>query len=157
LSELSRRLAESQAHEAELQRKVDELNNRLFIVQDQLEARTPAPQRAIAVRPGASEPSADRAATRSATDDDVEYVGAARDAHAPRPVLRVIGSSMPSSGGHAKTQGSEVVGEAAGPAPRGSGNRGAARPATGGGSGALVENAGDRMPITRNVPPVPSG
>src|SRR5207245_9792255 len=81
VDDLSRRLFESQAREAELQRKIDELNNRLFILQDQLEAR--------AVHATEKAPPRLPVAANADTDEqgDVEHRGAARDTIAPRPAL----------------------------------------------------------------------
>src|SRR5438093_13284339 len=73
LDDLQRRLFESQAREAEQQRKIDELNNRLFILQDQLEARVVhATEKAPPRLPVDANADKDE-------QGDVEYVGAARD------------------------------------------------------------------------------
>src|SRR3989442_395054 len=98
LAELRIKLADSQAREADLQRKVDELSNRLFIVQDQLEAREVASHQKQAPRLPV-----DARADRPAEEGEVEYAGEARDAHAPRPVLRLVGS-----GGSSKSSITEV-------------------------------------------------
>ncbi|HJZ86798.1 MAG TPA: tol-pal system protein YbgF [Polyangia bacterium] len=137
VQDLERRLAESQTREAEQQRKIDELSNRLFILQDQLEARQVSAQQKAPPRLPV-DANADR------DDEGVEYVGAARDAHAPRPVLRLVGAQpLPRT--------PEVSGEAAGsrePQRAGRSAPPAARPS--------AEGSGDdRLTVTRYVPPVP--
>jgi tol-pal system protein YbgF len=141
---LQQRLGEAQAREADLQRKVDELQNRVFILQDQLEVREvqaqkrAAPHLPVEVRPE-REP--------APTDSDIEYAGAARDATAPRPVLRLVGSQAP--------QLQEV-------APANPPSTGAATPRRAGRSAPRPEwrppepmGSDDRLPVTRGVPPVP--
>src|SRR5262249_23596615 len=82
-----------------------------------------------------------------------EYAGDARDAHAPRPVLRLVGSQPPS-----KSSGVELVGE--GPAVPVAPSPAHGRPTAvtrkewspPSDSGGL-----DRLPVTHSVPPVPKG
>lgn len=140
LKDLERQLAESRGREAELQRKVDELNNRIFLLQDQVDSeRVAAYQKApprVPVDP--------RADTRpeNEPDPDIEYAGAARDANAPRPILRLSGGQMPPRQG---------IVEAAPPkeadvAPRaGRSARAEWRP----------PSTDDKLPVTAAVPPVP--
>src|SRR3989442_14892805 len=97
VQDLHGKLSASQAREADLQRKVDELQNRLFILQDQLEAREVASQRKAPPRL----PVDARADREEAPPADVEYAGDAKDAHAPRPVLRLAGSQAPQKSTHA--------------------------------------------------------
>jgi tol-pal system protein YbgF len=154
VTDLRRQLADSQAREAELVRKVDELSNRLFIMQDQLEAREVASKQKAPPRLPV-DARADRPVDEpQAAAEVVEYAGDARDAHAPRPVLRLVGTQSPS-----KSTGIEVGGEGpaipvAAPPPSSHGRAPVARkewspPADGEGL--------DRLPVTHAVPPVPKG
>jgi tol-pal system protein YbgF len=150
IEDLRRRLSESQGRESELQRKVDELSNRLFILQDQLEAREVAAQRKAPVHLPV-DARADAPAPGEDAADAVEYAGAARDAHAPRPVLRLVGSQAVRG-----TSDSEVVGERSdrGPSAPSTGHRTARndwRPP----EPAVAEDPGDRLPVTRSIPPIP--
>ena len=140
ITDLRRQLAESQNREGELQRKVDELSNRLFILTDQLEAREVASQRKVAPKL----PVDVRADREEAPSPDVEYAGDARDAHAPRPVLRLVGSQAPQKS-------TDVVGEMTpvAPAPPKTAKAGARQEWT------PPSDDGDKLPVTKAVPAVP--
>jgi tol-pal system protein YbgF len=143
-ADLEHRLAESQAHEVELQRKVDELGNRVFILQDQLESRdVKAHEKSPPRLP------VDVSADREEPGEVVEYAGAARDAHAPRPVLRLTGAQAPRS---PEAVDNTPVATAGKPGPRAGRTppreREEWRPPPAG---------DDRLPVTRYVPPVPKG
>jgi tol-pal system protein YbgF len=144
IEELQRRLTESQTREADLQRQLDEANNRLFILQDQAEAREIAARRKAPPRlPVDSQ-------ADSPSDAQIEYSGAARDTYAPRPVLKLTGSGAP----NIETVSAippENGPHAAAPRPSSSAPVRANKPA--------VADSGvsddDRLPVTRFVPKVP--
>jgi tol-pal system protein YbgF len=137
LTDLRRQLAESQNRETDLQRKNDELQNRLFIMQDQLEAREVASTRKVTPRL----PVDARADREEAPSPDIEYAGDAKDAHAPRPVLRLVGSQAPQKS-------TDVVGEMTPvPPPK----KGAIKQEWNPPSDSGV----DKLPVTHAVPPVP--
>ena len=139
ITDLRRQLAESQNRETELQRKVDELQNRLFILADQLEAREVAAQRKVAPKL----PVDVRADREEPPSPDVEYAGDARDAHAPRPVLRLVGSQSPQKS-------TDVVGEMTPVAPEKKPAKAASRQEWNPPSDDM-----DRLPVTKAVPAVP--
>ena len=116
LSELREHLTETQRKEAEGRRKIEELENRLFLITDQLESQrvTSVPARAprlpvVTLRP--SEEERDRGAETRAEagrpgDEDIEFTGAAKSADNSRvrPVLRgdgMIGAASTSGLEHA--------------------------------------------------------
>jgi tol-pal system protein YbgF len=140
LNDLRRQLAESQNREADMQRKVDELQNRLFILQDQLEAREVASTRKVAPRL----PADARADKEEPPSPDIEYAGDAKDAHAPRPVLRLVGSQPPQKS-------TDVVGEMTPVAPPPPKKGGAIKQEWNPPS----DSMGDKLPVTHAVPPVP--
>lgn len=119
LAELRERLTETQRKEAEGRRKVEELENRLFLLTDQLESQrvTAAPTRAprlpvVTLRP--SDSGEDASGTRddaaSLSTEAIEFTGAAKsvDSSRVRPVLRGDG-----------LVGASSLGEDARPAERG--------------------------------------
>ncbi len=116
LSELREHLTETQRKEAEGRRKIEELENRLFLITDQLESQrvTSVPARAprlpvVTLRP--SEEDRDRGSegrgeSARPVDDDIEFTGAAKSADNSRvrPVLRgdgMIGAASTSNMEHA--------------------------------------------------------
>src|SRR5690348_3686982 len=72
IAELRHRLAEGRGRETDLQRKLDELSNRLLILQDQVESRDVARQEKSPPRVPV-DVAADRAPAQE--EGDIEYAG----------------------------------------------------------------------------------
>lgn len=129
--ELTRQIASLRAQNAVYLRQIEELENRVFILTDQVEAhRTDQPAVAspalprVTLKRGQGVPSEDGMAVASPDDSDVEYVGEAARTTTKRPVLRLIGNANgqePSAAeptpGPPKGAAVAIVGEAAGGRP----------------------------------------
>jgi tol-pal system protein YbgF len=139
VAELNRTVASLRAQNASYERQVQELENRIFILGDQMEARksaAPPPNPAQPLPKVTLHPSEKtRATTAEPPDepsDDVEYAGEAARTSAKRPVLRLYGDETPvfSREGDEPTRRLTVTSEgSARPAPRPAAEHRSAEPA----------------------------
>ena len=103
IAELNRSIEGLRVQNAAYAKQVEELENRLFILSDQLESRKVNEERAETprlptvalhpVEPAASATATAPAGTESAAEPEVEYAGEAAKSNAHRPVLRLHGES----------------------------------------------------------------
>ncbi len=109
LEQLNRQVETLRVQNAAYARQVEELENRVFILSDQLESRKvneqraappqlpmvtlhPEPEHAVEAPP---ESLPELASTVASSDPDIEYVGEAAKSNARRPVLRLQGEQAP--------------------------------------------------------------
>lgn len=108
VSELNRTVQSLRAQNTAYQKQVEELENRVFIMGDQLESRRASGERPAAPAPGPALPSvklrpSDRPIAIAAAEElaadphnpDVEYAGEAVKTSGKRPLLRLYGDDAP--------------------------------------------------------------
>jgi tol-pal system protein YbgF len=125
LEQLNRSIESLRVQNAEYAKQVEELENRVFILTDQLESRKVNEQKVatpqlptVKLHPEGDSATADTASsmapatTMVAPESDIEYAGEAAKSSASRPVLRLHGEHMPTVAERPVTEGEERPGRA---------------------------------------------
>jgi tol-pal system protein YbgF len=125
VEQLNRSIESLRGQNAEYAKQVEELENRVFILTDQIESRKVNEQKVatpqlptVKLHPESNSATADTASsmapatTMVAPESDIEYAGEAAKSNRSRPVLRLHGEHMPTFVEHASTEGEERAGHA---------------------------------------------